>query len=101
MSGHAIWTVPDNHPALAGHFPGNPILPGAILLQEVAAAIVERHPGLVCRELASAKFLHPVRPGDHVAIDWQPGAGGDIRFTCAIDPDGPCVLQGSLRFGPP
>jgi 3-hydroxymyristoyl/3-hydroxydecanoyl-(acyl carrier protein) dehydratase len=30
--------APD-HPTAAGHFPGNPILPGALLLDEVVLAI--------------------------------------------------------------
>ena len=33
-----------SHPALAGHFPDNPIVPGALLLSEVLRA-VERHFG--------------------------------------------------------
>ena len=31
--------IPVDHPAFAGHFPGRPLLPGAMLLAEVIEAI--------------------------------------------------------------
>ena len=34
----ATLSVPAQHPSLAGHFPGNPIVPGVVLLDEVIAA---------------------------------------------------------------
>ena len=33
------WTVPPDHPAFVGHFPGTPILPGVMLLDTVLHAI--------------------------------------------------------------
>ncbi|MDO8414485.1 MAG: hypothetical protein Q7S51_11935, partial [Gallionellaceae bacterium] len=56
-----------DHPTAAGHFPGNPIIPGALLLSEVLHAIAT---GLtldlsVCH-IKSAKFFHPVSPGIEV-----------------------------------
>ena len=100
MRRHAERHVAANHPAASGHFPGNPILPGAALLAEIISVIAPGHPGRICRQIASAKFLHPVRPGDHLSIDWEDAPNGDIRFTCALAPDGPRVLAGALRFGP-
>ena len=32
-------TIPQDHPAIPGHFPGNPVVPGVIILQEVIKAI--------------------------------------------------------------
>jgi 3-hydroxyacyl-[acyl-carrier-protein] dehydratase len=99
--GHAEWRVADRHPATDGHFPGDPIVPGAVLLREIVRAIATDHPGAICREIAAAKFLHPVRPGETLAIDWDGTTSGEIRFTCSISPAGLRVVTGQLRFGPP
>lgn len=79
-------TVDPAHPAFAGHFPGQPLLPGALLLAEVLEA-VRRVPALVARlgphpTLAAAKFLAPVRPGDALSIHLVPetGAARGVRF---------------------
>ena len=79
-------TVDPAHPAFAGHFPGQPLLPGALLLAEVLEA-VRRVPALAARlgphpTLAAAKFLAPVRPGDALSIHLVPEAGTarGVRF---------------------
>jgi acyl-coenzyme A synthetase/AMP-(fatty) acid ligase len=54
-----------SHPAFAGHFPGAPMVPGALLLAEALAALGMAGAGL---EIASAKFLHPVGPGSDVEV---------------------------------
>ena len=78
--------VPQDHPCFPGHFPGQPLLPGALILAEVREAIA-RVPALVTRlgaepTLAAAKFLAPVGPGATLAIELQPesGATGGVRF---------------------
>jgi len=80
-----------NHPCGAGHFPGNPIIPGALLLDEVLAVI-----GMGGVEgvwhVKSAKFPQPVRPGDAVHIDYTQTPGGEIRFECSVS--GSKVLSG-------
>ena len=67
-----VLVVPVDHPAFAGHFPGQPLLPGVALLSEVIEAVL-REPGLAALlgpapRLANAKFLSPVRPGDTLAL---------------------------------
>ncbi len=89
-----------DHPTADGHFPGNPIIPGASLLSEVLHAIYggDRRPPDIF-EIVSTKFLHPVRPGDTVAITWEATATGGIKFDCRLlAPDTP-VLNGTLRLG--
>jgi 3-hydroxymyristoyl/3-hydroxydecanoyl-(acyl carrier protein) dehydratase len=69
-----------DHPTAAGHFPGNPIIPGALLLDQALRAIGADVP----LEIQVVKFLSPVRPGDSVAIRWQPQDGGAVTFECRV-----------------
>ena len=76
---------PLDHAAAQGHFAGNPIIPGALLLSETLRAIetklvIKLSPG----RLASAKFMHPARPGDRIRIEFTDSANGAIKFTCTI-----------------
>lgn len=92
--------VPENHPALAGHFPGHPVLPGAVLLAWVLRA-VQGHAGLAARlgahpQVAQAKFLHPVRPGDRVRLQLTP-AGQGVAFVLQVDQTP--VARGQLSPG--
>ncbi|WP_298234248.1 3-hydroxyacyl-ACP dehydratase FabZ family protein [uncultured Azohydromonas sp.] len=71
-----------DHPSFAGHFPGQPVLPGVVLLAEVMEAL--RGAGLPDRpgerfDMRAVKFLWPVRPGDDIRIDLQ-GEAGRARF---------------------
>lgn len=73
------------HPTAAGHFPGNPIIPGALLLAEVLHRI-EQAEGIrfASCNIKAAKFLHPVRPGDTVTIEYDFSAPGAIAFQCTV-----------------
>ena len=66
-----IKNVTVNEPQFLGHFPGNPIIPGALLLAEILDRIRRANaaPGrpVVVR---FAKFLRPVRPGGH-GLAWE------------------------------
>lgn len=85
-----------DHPTGPGHFPDHPIIPGVVLLQEIAAVMAPQ--GQVLRQVAVAKFLHPVRPGQAIVVAWD---NADMRFTATLVPAGPDVVTGALRFGSP
>jgi 3-hydroxyacyl-[acyl-carrier-protein] dehydratase len=78
----ALHIVAD-HPAFDGHFPGQPLLPGVMLLAEVLEAVLDE-PALArlvgpAPRIANAKFLAPVRPGADLVVQLEPGARG-MRF---------------------
>jgi 3-hydroxyacyl-[acyl-carrier-protein] dehydratase len=70
------------HPALAGHFPGAPIVPGVVLLDETLHALARDagQPPLHC-EIAAAKFHSAVRPGEALTLEHEPCPDGAIRFV--------------------
>ncbi|WP_175817063.1 AMP-binding protein [Burkholderia diffusa] len=76
------FTIPAAHPALPGHFPGHPIVPGVVLLDHAIAALgASLNRPLHTWRLASAKFLSPVAPGEPLDLTFDAAAGGAIRFT--------------------
>jgi 3-hydroxyacyl-[acyl-carrier-protein] dehydratase len=86
-----------DHPTAAGHFPGNPIIPGAVLLDEVLSAIAADAVGPCA--IRWAKFLQPVRPGDRVLIRWEIKSSGQAKFECVLlDPER-LALTGLVEFG--
>ncbi len=50
-------------PGFAGHFPGQPVLPGVCMLQAVAATLEDGHGrGIRVEEVRKARFTSPIRP---------------------------------------
>lgn len=86
-----------DHPAFDGHFPGQPILPGVVLLSLVMQALA-RQPALQSRlgakpVIESVKFLAPVAPGARLQVQLAE-AGTGVGFEVL---DGPrCVARGKL-----
>ena len=89
------WSVPLDHPAFAGHFPGQPIVPGVVLLDQ-AILFAEQflaRPALNW-QVGNAKFLSPVLPGEVLtyALTQKPSLAVAFSVHCA----GRSVASGSL-----
>jgi 3-hydroxymyristoyl/3-hydroxydecanoyl-(acyl carrier protein) dehydratase len=74
--------VPSEHPALAGHFPGDPLVPGVVILDAVADAALGERPALRLAAIPAAKFRAPLRPEQTFTIDLQWIAPDTVRFRC-------------------
>ncbi|WP_295446772.1 hypothetical protein [uncultured Thiodictyon sp.] len=74
-------SVAADHPAYAGHFPGQPILPGVVLLDEALHALAVRQ-GLegAVGQIKSAKFPSPVTPGEALRLRYVETTAGFFRF---------------------
>lgn len=73
------FVVDHAHPALPGHFPGNPIVPGVVLLEHVVEAIEAAHGPLQSLRLPQVKFLQPLLPGEAARVELD-GAAPRWRF---------------------
>ena len=73
--------LPADHPSYEGHFPGTPVLPGAVLLDAVIGAL-EAAAGGAARtwQVTVVKFVGAVRPGEPLELEHEALETGAIRF---------------------
>ncbi|MFW5969492.1 MAG: hypothetical protein ACOCP9_02535 [Halofilum sp. (in: g-proteobacteria)] len=90
-----------DHPALPGHFPGQPVVPAAVILSRVIAAAREASPDMRVTGIRKAKFLQRLAPGEPFRIDLDTPAGDSLTFVCRTADA--VVVQGrlTLRREPP
>jgi len=91
VPGHCIETlmrVSGLEDVFADHFPGYPVLPGALIVEAfaqasqllIAASLDFAEVGRL-RRLSRAAFRHPVRPGDLLAIRCERRAASDDAWV--------------------
>ena len=74
---------PDDHPALAGHFPGHPMVPAALLLDEARAALENE----IQQNFFSAKkvrFIAPIVPGTLIKVECAESIATNYSFSCKL-----------------
>ncbi|KAF1685715.1 hypothetical protein B1992_10995 [Pseudoxanthomonas broegbernensis] len=90
------FAVPHDHPCLAGHFPGCPLVPGVVVLERVLEAIEAEcgRVGALC--LPQVKFLRPLLPGQEAEVVLA-GTAPRWRFEVrgAVGP----LARGEIRIG--
>jgi 3-hydroxyacyl-[acyl-carrier-protein] dehydratase len=101
-----IKNVTANEPQFMGHFPGNPIMPGVLLIEamaQTAGAICARkisgNTSLVYfMTIDNARFRKPVVPGDRVEfhVTKQKQRGNIWKFHCDALVDGQKVAEADV-----
>ena len=108
VSARARWYVDPQAAFFAGHFPGNPILPGVIIVEALAqtgalAALAEPDTGgklALFAGIENTRFKRIVRPGDELILETRltrrrgPLGAGEGRATV----NGEVACQTGLKF---
>ena len=96
------FSLPASHPMFAGHFPGNPIVPGAYLM-----ALVERRANDFLRRegealqvsgVSAVKFVRPLRPDEECEVAFGAPGGDRLRFQLQVA-GAPCA-SGTFTLQP-
>jgi 3-hydroxyacyl-[acyl-carrier-protein] dehydratase len=86
-----------DHPSLPGHFPGAPLVPGVLILDEVLAALRDWHKDYQLTTIRAVKFLEPLRPEQLFTICFSAGNddASEVNFCCCIEDR--VIVEGQLE----
>ena|SRR4249919_728689 len=92
------FSIPPDHPSLPGHFPGRPLVPGVLLLEQVLAAIEASHGPLPALRLPQVKFARPLLPGEVADVELAAveSAGGAPRWRFRVLRAGELLASGEV-----
>ena len=98
MSFEICRAIRADHPSLAGHFPGAPIVPGVVILDEVAAALAEWRKDCHLTGIRAVKFVLPLKPEQPftICLTAAKGTKTEVDFCCRVD--GRMVVEGRLEI---
>lgn len=83
-----------DHPSLAGHFPGRPVVPGVVLLDCLRVALTHQRPQWSLVGLPNVKFMSPLLPEQPFCLSIQ-GSAPRLRFS--IRSGERVLVQGQLE----
>jgi 3-hydroxyacyl-[acyl-carrier-protein] dehydratase len=106
-SADAVTSFQGDDPMFAGHFPGNPLVPGVILTEALAqtAGIAaasgypeKAKPLFLLSAIRTMKFFRAVRPGEEIDLRAEKLAQVDdlVQFKVAASVKGVPVAEGQL-----
>jgi 3-hydroxymyristoyl/3-hydroxydecanoyl-(acyl carrier protein) dehydratase len=97
MSYETTVMISKDHPSLKGHFPGNPVVPGVVILGAVVDALrKETGPDVKVVGASTLKFLSPLRPDETMVISLDTECSGEVAFTCTSA--GRAIAAGRLVY---
>jgi len=109
----AIKNVTVNEPFFPGHFPGNPVMPGVIILEALAQAagiLAFKTAGVVPDEksrfyfvgIDNARFRRPVVPGDRLVLKatLERAIRGIWKFETVAEVDGTVAASATMMVAP-
>jgi 3-hydroxyacyl-[acyl-carrier-protein] dehydratase len=86
-----------DHPSLPGHFPGAPLVPGVVILDEVLEAVIEwrENPQLI--GIRTVKFLAPLKPEQPftISLSAKNESAGEVDFSCRAEDR--VIVEGRLE----
>lgn len=90
-------TISADHPSLPGHFPGTPIVPGVVILDEILAALTEWREDSHVTAIRAVKFLAALKPQQPFTICLSAGqdAEDEVDFSCRVDDR--VIVEGRLQ----
>jgi 3-hydroxymyristoyl/3-hydroxydecanoyl-(acyl carrier protein) dehydratase len=94
-----VLSISHDHPSLAGHFPGHPVVPGVVLLNEVVNTLrLGLAASLMVTGLPMVKFSSPLKPGEVVTVRVDVERAGEATFSCQVDAR--LIASGAIEFTP-
>lgn len=89
-------SVERDHPALPGHFPGAPVVPGVVLLSHVLSEVATQLPQIRVNGIKKLKFLRMLFPAQTFSVELAAPTVGSLRFKCWQN--GALLAEGNLSI---